>query len=218
MLFHRPFSQMGENLGPVRSNKEESMRTLTKLLLAGAGIVAAAGAAVAASDRAHIMNVALPDGTIAQVHYVGNVAPKIMVAPAVEALPVAVMDVDPFAMLDRISWEMDRRMDAMMRQASALSANGKLSEATLRALPPGASYSFTSFSSGNGGSCRQSVQVTSLGENRAPEVIRQSAGDCSPMNSRTATPAVQPVKPTTPVVTPASLEKPATRAVKGPII
>ena len=43
------------------------MRTVPKLLLAGAGVLAVAGAAVAASDRAHVMNVALPDGSIASI-------------------------------------------------------------------------------------------------------------------------------------------------------
>jgi len=200
------------------------MRTATKLLLAGAGIVAAAGAAVAASDRGHVLNVALPDGSIARIHYVGDVAPQVVMAPSADPMPVAFVAADPFAMFDQISYAMDRQMDAMLRQASALSAiapgpDGKLSQAALQSLPAGTvSYSYTSFSSGNGGSCSQSVQVTSLGTNQAPKVVKQSSGDCSAMNTRQATPAVQQAKPAAPALTPASLQKPNEPAPKGPVI
>jgi len=199
------------------------MRTATKLLLAGAGLVAAAGAAVAASDRAHVMNVALPDGTIAHIRYVGDVAPKVVVAPPADAIPVAFVAADPFAMFDRISYAMDRQIDTMLQQASALSAmapgpDGKLSEAALHSLPPGTvSYSFTSYSSGNGAACSQSVQVTSLGQNQAPKVERQSSGDCSAVNTRKPVPAVQQAKPASPTLTPVRLEKGQAPAAKGPV-
>ncbi|HMI19241.1 MAG TPA: hypothetical protein VK533_06835 [Sphingomonas sp.] len=199
------------------------MRTLSKLLIAGAGALAVGGVAIAASSPNHVMNVALPDGSVAQIHYVGDVAPKVVVAPD-EAMPVAFVAADPFAMMDRISLAMDRQMDAMLQQASLMAnaapaANGQLSEAALKTLPAGTvSYSFTSYSSGNGASCSQSVQVTSLGANQAPKVERQSQGDCTAMNSRQATPAVQQAKPGAPTLTPASLEKPKAPAAKGPII
>ena len=200
------------------------MRTATKLLLAGAGLVAAAGAAVAASDKAHVMNVALPDGSVAHIRYVGDVAPRIVVAPPADAMPVAFVAADPFAMFDRISWEMDRQMGAMLQQASALSAfapgpDGKLSEAALKTLPAGTvSYSFASYSSGNGANCSQSVQVTSLGQNQAPKVERQSSGDCSAVNTRKPVPAVQQAKPSAPTLTPVSLEKAKEPAAKGPVV
>ena len=196
------------------------MRTLTKLLLAGAGAAAVAGASLAA-DRAHVLNVALPDGSIAQVHYTGDVAPRVIVAP--QAVPVEYVAADPFAMFDRIAFAMDRQMDAMMSQAAMLTraapAGGQISEAALKSLPPGTvSYSYTSYSSGNGAQCSQSVQVTSLGANQAPKVIKQSSGDCNAMNSRGPTPAVQQAKPLTPKVTPVVLEQPKTAAPKGPVI
>lgn len=200
------------------------MRTATKLLLAGAGLVAAAGAAIAASGNAHVMNVALPDGSVAHIRYVGDVAPRIVVAPPADAVPVAFIAADPFAMFDRISWEMDRQMGAMLRRASALSAfapgaDGKLSEAALKNVPAGTvSYSFTSFSSGNGATCSQSVQVTSLGQNQAPKVERQSSGDCSAVNTRKPVPAVQQAKPATPALTPVNLEKAKEPAPKGPVV
>ena len=200
------------------------MRKTIKLLVAGAGALALAGGAIAAADNNHVLNVALPDGSVAHVHYVGNVAPKVVVAPTAVAMPVAFVAADPFAMFDRISYAMDRQMDAMLRQASAMAqaapaANGQLSEAALKSLPPGTvSYSFTSFSSGNGASCSQSVQVTSLGQNQPPKVERQSQGDCSAVNTRKPTPAVQQARPEAPRVTPASLQKPQEPAAKGPII
>lgn len=196
------------------------MRTFTKLLLAGAGAAAVAGGAIAA-DRAHVLNVALPDGSVAQIHYTGDVAPQLVVAPA--AVPVAVPEADPFAMFDRISLAMDRQMDAMLQQAALLAqaapAGGRMSEAALKSLPPGTvSYSYTSYSSGDGAQCSQSVQVTSLGANQAPKVVKQSAGDCTAMNSRGPIPAVDHAKPEAPKVTPVALDKAKLPAAKGPII
>lgn len=197
------------------------MRKVTKLLLAGVGAMTLTGVAVAAADNHHIMNVVMPDGSVAQVHYVGNVAPQLVAVPAVQAMPVAM--IDPFAMMDRISYEMDRQMNAMLQQASALrqaAPGGQLSEAALKSLPPGTvSYSFTSYSSGNGASCSQSVQVTALGQNQPPKVERQSQGDCSAVNTRKATPAVVQAKPDAPKLTPASLQRPADAPkAKGPTI
>ena len=195
------------------------MRKGTKLLLAGAAALGLTGVAIAA-DHSHVMNVVMPDGSVAQIHYVGNVAPQVVAVPAAQTVAVA----DPFEMMDRISYEMDRRMDAMLQQASAMAqapaANGQLSEAALKSMPPGTvSYSYTSYSSGNGASCSQSVQVTSLGANQAPKVERQSQGDCSAINTRKPTPTVIEAKPAAPTLTPASLQKPAEApAPKGPII
>lgn len=199
------------------------MRKLTKLLLAGAGALTLTGVAVAAADNHHIMNVVMPDGSVAQIHYVGNVAPQVVAVPAAQAVPVALVAADPFAMMDRISYAMDRQMDALLQQASALqqaAPNGQLSEAALKSLPPGTvSYSFTSYSSGNGASCSQSVQVTALGHNQPPKVERQSQGDCSAVNTRKPTPAVIEAKPEAPRTTPVSLQKPADAPkAKGPIV
>lgn len=200
------------------------MRKISKFLIAGAGALTLAGVAFAAADNSHVMNVVLPDGSVAHVRYVGNVAPKIEVAPSALAVPVSFIAADPFAMMDRISYEMDRRMDAVLQQASAMAraapgANGQLSEAALKSLPRGTvSYSFTSYSSGNGAACSQSVQVTALGHNQPPKVERQSQGDCSAVNTRKPTPAVAQARPDAPKLTPASLQKPATAPAKGPVI
>lgn len=193
------------------------MRTSSKIFLAGAGALAMAGVAMAA-DKSHVMNVVLPDGSVAQVHYVGDVAPQVVAVPAADPMLAAFGGDSPFAMLDRISAEMDAHMNAMMRQAALMStpaaAGGQLSEAALKSMPAGTvSYSFTSFSSGNGASCSQSVQVTSLGANQAPKVVRQNSGDCTAVNSRAPTPAVaQPEQAGQPTLTPVNLEKPKASA------
>jgi hypothetical protein len=190
------------------------MRTSTKLFLAGAGALTLAGVAVAA-DKSHVMNVVMPDGSVAQVHYVGDVAPQVVAVPTADPMLAAFGGDSPFAMFDRISAEMDAHMNAMMRQASTLAAttpaaNGQINDVALQSMPAGTvSYSFTSFSSGNGASCSQSVQVTSLGANQAPKVVRQDAGDCSAVNSRAPVPAVaHPAPAGQPVLTPVNLEKP----------
>ncbi len=60
--------------------------------------------------------------------------------------------------------------------------------------------------------------MQSLGANQAPKVERQSQGDCSAVNTRKPTPAVQQATPQASPVVPASLQKPEAPAPKGPII
>jgi hypothetical protein len=74
------------------------MRTLATIILGGAGLLAADAAVAAGADKAHVMNVALPDGSVARIHDVGDVAPKVMVARAV-----------PVALFDRMAADMDRQ-------------------------------------------------------------------------------------------------------------
>ncbi|UAK24126.1 hypothetical protein [Sphingomonas nostoxanthinifaciens] len=196
------------------------MRLLSKLLVAGAGVAAIAGVALAAERDAHVLNVVLPDGSVERIHYVGNVAPRVMVTPVAAPTPVAAFDEgDPFAMFDRIAAEMDARSDAMLRQALAVQAaapvaGAQLDHAALAQQPAGTvSYSFTSYSSSNG-TCQQSVQVTSFAPGEAPKVARQSSGDCSAVNTTKAIPAVQeaPAAPAAPVLTKAKYDVPATPA------
>ena len=56
------------------------MRKLRNILLAGTGALLVAGAAIAAEK--HVMNVALPDGSVAQIHYEGDVVPRVVLADA----------------------------------------------------------------------------------------------------------------------------------------
>jgi hypothetical protein len=91
----------------------------------------------------------------------------------------------PFAMMERISAEMDRQVAAMFAQADSLAAQAcsgspQPAEAAVRSLPASsASYSFISTMSGNG-VCAQSVEITSPGNGGAPRVVSHSFGNCGP--------------------------------------
>ena len=169
------------------------MRKKTIGLLAGIAGLALAGTAMATTppkhvQPEHVLNVALPDGTIQQIRYRGDTPPAVVFTPVHRAmLPVAFGDpfaMAPFAEFDRIAAAMDRQMDAMLRQASTLAAqpvgpDGKIDQATFAKLPAGTvQYSFVSSSSGNG-TCSRSVQVTSFGPNQQPKVVSQSSGNCT---------------------------------------
>jgi hypothetical protein len=165
------------------------MRLMSKITLAAAAACALAGTAYAADHSLHRMKVALPDGSVAHVLYQGDVAPKLELVPVERTIPVALLD-SPFVGFDQIFADMDRQAAAMMQQAAALQAsapvNGKIDQAALKAMPAGSSYSFTSYSSSNGG-CTQSYQMTSYG-NAEPKVVSQSSGDCSTAGQLQAAP------------------------------
>ncbi|HEV8679784.1 MAG TPA: hypothetical protein VGQ90_10445 [Stellaceae bacterium] len=164
------------------------MRTFRRSLLAGVATIAIglSGAALAQSSNTHVMTVQLPYGGTAQIRYTGDVPPQVTFSEgpaALAPLPSLFGTDSPFAALDRISVEMDRRMAAMLRQAGTLAAQagfGQPSEAALRNLPPGGrSYSFVSTMSGNG-VCTQSVEITAQGNGRPPRIVRHSSGNCGP--------------------------------------
>jgi hypothetical protein len=165
------------------------MRTLQRTLLAG--IAAAAfgipGIAAAQTAEPHVMTVRLPDGGIAQIRYTGDVAPQVSFAPApipeLAPTPTLFGADSPFAMMERISAEMDRQTVALLRQTDAAMAearSGAPVAVALSGLTPGTeSYSFVSTMSGNG-VCTQSVEITSEGNGRTPRIVRHSSGNCGP--------------------------------------
>jgi len=194
------------------------MRRLTKLLLGTLGVAAVAGSAVAA-DRVHVLNVALPDGSVRQIHYTGDVAPRVVLVPVAAASPVDAMfgGGSPFVMLDRVSAMIDAQAGAMMRQAALLSQAGGAGGVD---LPRGAtSYSYTAYSSSGAGGCTQSVRMTSFGTGQAPKVVRQTSGDCSAAATRAPTPAARPAQPVAaaPLV-PARYVPPAAKPKATPVI
>jgi hypothetical protein len=167
------------------------MRVLRTALLAGvaASAIGFSGAALAQSSNIHVMTVRLPGGGNAEIRYTGNVAPQVVLseAPAGVGVPVLMPSLfgptSPFAMLDRISAEMDRRAAAMIREADAVAAQTRSGQPTLAALgnlPPGSqSYSFVSTMSASG-VCTRSVEITSLGNGAQPRVVSHSSGTCGP--------------------------------------
>ena len=156
------------------------MRKTYAIVLAGLGAVTLTGAAVAASQDVHVMNVPLPDGSTARVEYVGKVAPKVTVNPARVA-----MGLPAFGMFDRSMFDMQHQIDAMMRdidRAARLPLAGSpgVNVAAYGNAPAGSS-SVTVVSTSNGDkTCTRTTEVTSQGVGKPPKVVSKVSGDCAP--------------------------------------
>jgi hypothetical protein len=154
------------------------MRTLKIALLAGVGLLGAAGLAAAAGNDAHVLNLRLPDGSVEQIRYTGDTPPQVRVAQPAPAFIVF----NPFAEMERISAAMDRQEAMMMQQASSLEAGAVprgLMQVNVGGLPAGVEgFSMVSTVSGNG-VCTQSVQYTSTGDGKPAKILTKSSGDCS---------------------------------------
>ena len=166
------------------------MRKVPILILAGVVGTALAGVTAAASlPRTHVLTIRLPNGAVEQLHYTGNVAPRVFIsstpAPVRVLVPVpstflAVQS--PFAAIDRLSAEMNREMAMLSsaRPGGTMSTSfGQIRPAGLANLPAGArSYSIVSTFRG-GQACMRSVEVTSEGVGKAPHVVSKTSGDCA---------------------------------------
>ncbi len=159
------------------------MQMTKKLVLAGvAALALAGGAELALAQPLHVMTLRLPDGGLAQIQYTGNIPPKVTLAPepaAAEFFGPA----SPFAMVDRISAQMNREMDALMSGAAwappPLLDPERVLAADMGNLPPGAAqYSFVSTLGGNGDYCTRSMEITRAGPGARPHVVTHSTGDC----------------------------------------
>ena len=177
---------------------------LRTLVLAGAASVVVAGAALAATGKLKTMQVDLHDGSVAQIEYVGDVAPKVVLLPAPQAAPV----LDPFAELDRMTAQMEQQHAMMMQQMAALqqhaaSGSGQPGQVVVTGnMPAGSSYQYTvvSTSNGKGGSCTQTIEWNSDGSTKEPQVTRASSGDCDAVKPNdkpvpAAAPQAEPAKP-----------------------
>ncbi len=168
------------------------MQTTRTALFAGAAAIVLAGLsglAHAAPERSHVMTVPLPDGAIEQIRYTGDVPPQVILAPeAVPAdalgLPTASFDAaSPFALLQRLSAEMDQQAASMFQTIDAMMAQptlgpGSATEAMWSRLPAGTElYSVISTFSG-AGTCTRSMQITYQGNGQKPQVLSRTAGDC----------------------------------------
>ena len=158
-------------------------------VLAGLGAVTLTGAALAASRDTHTMTVPLPDGSIAKIEYVGNVAPTVSVNPAPLAGPVA-----PFALFDRSAFDMQRQIDALMREVDQMTRSPVAGTPGMNVAAygnaPGGSSSVTVVTTSNGSkTCTRRTEVTSDGAGRPPKVMTSLSGDCGAS-------APPPAKPT----------------------
>jgi hypothetical protein len=162
------------------------MPKLRSAVIAGAAALLFAGAAVAATAKLHTMQVNLPDGSVAQITYVGDVAPKVAIAPA-EAQAAAYAD--PFAAIDRnfarISAMMALQQQQAMQQVAAMERQAATTGAQSGKIfiagnaPASSNYSYTIVSSSTGhGSCTQTLEWRSDGLAQQPQVVRASSGDC----------------------------------------
>ena len=184
------------------------MHKLRTALLAAAGVMLVTGAAVAA-EKYHVMNVALPDGSVAQVRYQGDVAPRIVVADTpIQRVALA----EPFADMNRMFAAMEMQHQQMMQRVAQMQAQmadavqqaqsqTRTVSATDGAAAPAngvVQYSFVSTTSGNG--CTTSVQWRSDGSGAQPQVYKTSSGECgakpeAAKPQMTAAPAKEEARP-----------------------
>jgi len=162
------------------------MRFARTTILAGGAALLVAGTAAMAAEKLHTLNVTLPDGSIAQVEYSGDVAPTVSVRPG-DAVPVAY--VDPFVELDQIAAYMEAQHQAMVRQVAALekaaAAGGSGAPGQLTVVgnvPAGVHYTYVSSTTDANG-CTQTVEYSSDGSSQQPKVTRTSAGSCDKATS-----------------------------------
>jgi hypothetical protein len=180
-------------------------------LLAGLAIGVIAGSAELAQARTpeqHILTIQLPGGGVERIRYSGDVPPRIVMAPmadpftpmmAVAAPESAPAWASPFAVLDRISAEMDQQAAIMLHEAAAMAAGTMPGLATglapdvgadglvpagLGALPPDGQTRLFMVNLGDGADlgdgqlCARSVTITSRGPGEAPQVVQHVSGAC----------------------------------------
>jgi len=163
------------------------MRKAHAIVLGGLGAIALTSAAVAATRNTHTLDVPLPDGSVAKIEYVGDVAPKVTVTPA----PLSV-GFPAFGMFDRSMADMQRQIDAMVRQMNEVAAHPVsgapgMNVAAYGNMPAGSS-SVTVVSTSNGTkTCTRTTEVTSQGAGKPPKVVSNVSGDCA------AAPPAKPV-------------------------
>jgi hypothetical protein len=175
------------------------MRLARTTILAGGAALLLAGTAAAAAEKLHTMHVALPDGSVAQIEYAGDVAPTVSLQP-VDAIPVAF--VDPFAELGWVAAYMEAEHRAMVQQVVAMEAAaaagpvapGQTTSAS--ALPAGVQYTYVSSTTDANG-CTRTVRYSSGGSGAQPHVTRTSAGSCDEAvsDAPVTASAVKPAEP-----------------------
>ncbi|WP_260609978.1 hypothetical protein [Sphingomonas sp. IC081] len=194
----------------MRSSKMRTTRFQARKYLLGAAalVILGAGAAEAesAAARLHTMNVNAPDGSIVQVQYSGEVAPKVEVVPADRVQSAAMPDMaDPFAAMDAIAAIMDARMNVMMQQAAMIQAHAARIQQQAAAqdapsggsplvmtgnmtgvMPKGAQVTYYSTSTDANG-CTRAVSYSSDGSGSAPKITQAASDRCEAVSPSTRT-------------------------------
>jgi len=173
------------------------VRKLPVFVLGGVAAATLAGAAIAADRTTHRMDVPLPDGGVVHVEYVGDVAPKVTVAPIEQRGLWAPMAFPSFGNFDAMFDQLDRQMRQIQQMAIQPGAPGGLNVAAYGDMPAGAS-SVSVVSSSNGGvSCTRTTEVVSQGQGKPPKVTTNVSGDCG--GAPGAAPQAAPIVDTGPL-------------------
>jgi len=161
-------------------------------------LTAFCGLAAAKDAAMHTMTVQSPDGGTVTIRYSGDVAPKVAFGSAPQVVGFTGYD-SPFAMMQRISSEMDRRMAAMMSQTNAMMAHLPDTSPTIPAnfwnMPMNMPGLSAIAAGGKGAFCMKSVEITSSGDGKSPHVTTHTAGDCAGDASAHATGGKGPKTP-----------------------
>lgn len=174
------------------------MRNKRVAILAGAAALFAAGAAQATAAETNRMSVALPDGSVAQIEYVGDVAPRVTVIPVEHR---TLRPFSPFAEMERIAAAMEARHQAMMRQMAALQRFAAEAAAAPRQiapggmtlvgnLPVGARYTMVSSTTDANG-CTRTVRYSSDGSSPEPQITQVSSNACDGAATSTQAPGLE---------------------------
>lgn len=163
------------------------MKKLGNFLMIGAAATAAvafvAGPVLARDLHLHEMTLRMPDGGIEHVLYSGQTPPQVSFDDFA-LRPQQASDTffaNPFAAMDRMSAEMDRQAEQLMKLASADAFQGpqsiKALDARLGTLPPGTEgYTVYTVSSG-GKTCTEKMAFDYTGHGK-PRVEQTSSGAC----------------------------------------
>jgi len=129
------------------------------------------------------MTIQLPGGGTETIRYTGDVAPRVSFFDA----PFGVAWSSPFTFgfgpsfvaFDQIAAALNRRMDALWRQAETMTnwrARGDLSEVTLESLGPGGS-AYTVVSQSFGGQvCTRTTEITTSPNGGKSTVVSRTSG------------------------------------------
>jgi hypothetical protein len=171
---------------------EDFVRKLAMFAIAGTA-AALAGTAIAASPKTHRMDVPLPNGGVVHVDYVGDVAPKVTVAPVQPGglwAPMAFPAMPAFGNFDRMFDQMQQQMrqiEQVSRQAPGMNI------ASYGGMPEGSSSVSVVTTSNGGTSCTRTTEIVSQGAGKPPKVTSNVSGNCG------ATPQAAPAAPSQPI-------------------
>lgn len=158
------------------------MRKLPAFAVAST-MAALAGSAIAAAPRSHTMDVPLADGSVAHVEYVGDVPPKVTLAPRplANSTNAWALSFPSFVGFDRMMEQMRRQSLETMRRAQQMSRqpNGSAPyAASFGSLPAGGTSTTIVSVSNNGVTCTRTTEMVSQGPGKPPKVTSKVSGQC----------------------------------------